>query len=73
LDFQKTAKNVLNAILANPKISIREIAQDLDVAVSTVQNSISALKKSGLLVKTGETSAREWHIVEEGVSRKNDA
>ena len=44
-------KRILNALLRNSKLSLREIAKIADVSVATVMNRVNRLEKEGIIKK----------------------
>lgn len=54
-------KEVLSYIIANPKISRKELAEKLGINESAVQKHTDALKKKGVIEREGETTGK-WII-----------
>ena len=48
-------------IVENPKISVRKLAEILDIRTRTVEKQLAALKAKGILVRNGGTRGY-WEV-----------
>ena len=55
---------ILELITKNPKISVPEIAQTVNLSLSGVEKNIRQLKKDGKLSRTANTKSGEWIVIE---------
>ena len=61
---------ILDLISLTPSITISEIAETLDLSVSSTKSVIDELKGSGVLVRVGAKKNGSWMICREGEVRK---
>ena len=57
---KETVNNIVNLIKLRPEISIKDIAQELDMSVSGVRYHIDHLKNAGVLKRVGSTKKGKW-------------
>ena len=57
------AVQILEAIQNNPKITTKQIAMELGVALRTVEKHIATLKQNGKLKRFGPNKTGEWIVV----------
>lgn len=55
-------KKIIGLLKRNNKLSRKELASKLKISVDTVKEYLNKLKKKGLLVRVGKTSAGYWEI-----------
>ncbi len=53
---------IINAIIQNPTISIRALADEIGINNSAVQRHIKNLQEKGYIVRIGNNKKGEWHI-----------
>lgn len=51
MQLEETDKKILNILLDNSRLSLRQIAKKADVSVATVMNHIKKLEKEGIIKK----------------------
>lgn len=61
---------ILDLISLTPSITISEIAETLDLSVSSAKSVIDELKGSGVLVRVGAKKNGSWMICREGEVKK---
>ena len=49
MELDETNKKILNILMENSKLSLREIAKRVDVSVATVMHRVNALEKEGAI------------------------
>lgn len=62
IEASKKQARVLNIIIENPKISIRKIAEQLELNNSTVAEHINSFKEKGVLKRVGGTRGH-WEVI----------
>jgi ATP-dependent DNA helicase RecG len=55
-------KEVLTLIIANPRVSRRQLAENFGINESAVQKHIDALKKKGVIKRESETTG-QWTVI----------
>lgn len=60
--LSKSENRVLNMIIRNPSISQPVIAKELGIGKTTVQNSVSELKKKGIIERVGSNKTGHWNV-----------
>lgn len=53
---------ILTAMLDDPKISARALAQRMDVTTRTVERNIRALKAAGIVERIGGARGGRWEV-----------
>jgi len=51
MPLEETDKKILNIIVENSRLSLRQIAKQADVSVATVMNHLNRLEKEGIIKK----------------------
>ena len=51
MELEKTDKNILNILVDNSRLSLRQIAKKANVSVATVMHHIKKLEKDGIIKK----------------------
>lgn len=54
---------VIDAIDRNPRITIRELAETLQLSLKQARTTLDALKKNGILEHIGSTKSGSWKIL----------
>jgi DNA-binding IclR family transcriptional regulator len=62
----ETSLRIINTLAAREGGGVTEIASALDIAVSTVHNHLSTLKRNGYVVKDGDTYQISFEFLEHG-------
>ena len=60
----KTNTKIINAITANPTISIKELSDLVGISIKGVKWQIAKLKESGILKREGSSRNGKWVVVE---------
>ena len=55
--------NILKLMVANPRISKRELAEIIGISTTAIDKNISKLKEKGLLKRVGPDFGGHWEIV----------
>ena len=55
---------ILNLILSNPYITIKEMAEKLKISETAVQNNLSKLKAAGIIDRIDSDKTGHWKIIE---------
>lgn len=59
---KETVARIIDILKQKPEISIKGIAEELELSVSGVRYHIDNLKKEGILVHTGATKKGKWVV-----------
>ena len=59
---QKTGHRILNALLASPEMSMRELAEDIGISVDGIKYHLRRLQKSGKLRRIGPDKGGHWEV-----------
>jgi ATP-dependent DNA helicase RecG len=62
--INETQKKTLNLLLANPRITRTDIAEQIGITTRGVQKSIDELKKAGIVERVGAAKGGHWKINE---------
>lgn len=62
---KETSERIIDIMRETPKISVKEIAQILDISVGGVRYHINKMKESGLIEHIGSTKKGKWIIYKE--------
>ena len=62
IDITERQKEILILITTNPKISRRDLAKQLNINVSAMQDHFDLLKKKGVLIRIGGTRGY-WQVI----------
>jgi Fic family protein len=54
---------ILKLIMANGRVTVKEIAKRINLSETSVQNNIAKLKKMGALVREGSDKSGQWKVV----------
>lgn len=60
---QKSSQKILDMIVSNPHITIKEMADSLNITDRAVKKNIDGLKKEGLLKRIGPDKGGYWEVV----------
>ncbi|MDR1780253.1 MAG: putative DNA binding domain-containing protein [Tannerella sp.] len=66
----KYADKILDLILKNPKITAKEMSEEIGVASRTVERVISKLLNYNIIAREGSTKRGEWAILSEEMSEE---
>jgi len=61
---EKSSEKIIAIIKENPKISAREIAQNIGLTSRAVEKQIAILRKEGVLKRIGGAKGGYWKILE---------
>lgn len=61
--FPENCKNIIKLIIKNKKITIREMAEKINVSDRTIKNNIKKLKNQGVLKRVGPDKGGYWKII----------
>ena len=56
-------KNILELILQNPNITVKQLSEALGVSERSVKNRMTLLKKEGIIVRVGNNRTGYWKVV----------
>lgn len=59
---EKSTEKILRLIAKNPKMTIRELADDLDFSLAGIEKVIRTLKKQGRLSRMGPDKGGHWEV-----------
>ena len=62
-DTQKSSQKILDMIVSNPHITIREMADSLKITDRAINKTIESLKKEGVLKRVGPDKGGSWEVV----------
>ena len=60
---QKSSQKILDMIVSNPHITIREMADVLKITDRAIKKNIESLKKEGVLKRVGPDKGGSWKVV----------
>ena len=60
---QKSSQKILDMIVSNPHITIREMADVLNITDRAIKKNIENLKKNGVLKRVGPDKGGSWEVV----------
>jgi ATP-dependent DNA helicase RecG len=60
---QKSSQKILDMIVSNPHITIREMADVLKITDRAIKKNIESLKKEGVLKRVGPDKGGSWEVV----------
>ena len=61
----------MEIISQNPRVTIRELSQALNISDRAIKKNISKLKKEGLLKRIGPDRGGKWMVTLESPKKKN--
>ena len=61
--IEKNANNILNAILSNPKITQRKLADATNLSIRTIARELKNLRESGMIKRVGSDKSGYWEPV----------
>ena len=56
-------QNILELILQNPNITVKQLSEALGVSERSVKNRMTLLKKEGIIVRVGNNRTGYWKVV----------
>ena len=62
--WSETTLNILELIKQNPKISRKELCDELKINPSAIQKHIEKLKTANVIERIGRAKGGEWRIIE---------
>lgn len=62
---KETSERIIDIMRETPEISVKEIAQILDISVGDVRYHINKMKESGLIEHIGSTKEGKWIMYKE--------
>ena len=69
--FPESSQKILEIISQNPRVTIRELSQALNISDRAIKKNISKLKKEGLLKRIGPDKGGKWVVILENLKKKN--
>lgn len=54
---------IINAIHNNPKVTLKELSQDIGIAVTSLWNHLDYLQKEGYIQRIGSRKSGNWIIL----------
>ena len=60
--------DILKAIAENPNVSAKQLAEQLGISITAVQNHLDYLKNNNLIRRVGPDKGGHWEVV--GMSEK---
>ncbi len=60
---QKSSQKILDMIVSNPHITIREMADVLKITDRAIKKNIESLKKEGVLKRVGPDKGGSWEVI----------
>ncbi|MHA1665107.1 MAG: winged helix-turn-helix domain-containing protein [Candidatus Njordarchaeales archaeon] len=69
--FPESSQKILEIISQNPRVTIRELSQALNISDRAIKKNISKLKKEGLLKRIGPDKGGKWVVILENLKEKN--
>ena len=61
--IEKNTEKILNAILANPKITQKELSEEIGLSVRTVARELKRLRDANAIKRVGSDRAGYWRVV----------
>jgi len=62
-ELAESQKAILELVLANARISKKEMAETIGISTTAVDKNIAALKAKGLLKRVGPATTGHWEVV----------
>ncbi|MBT3421702.1 MAG: HTH domain-containing protein [Bacteroidetes bacterium] len=63
-EFGKEAEAIHNILMQNPYSTAQEIAQELDKTDRTIENYLSKLKKTNIIIRKGPKLGGYWEFID---------
>jgi len=58
----ESQKKIIELISKNPKISKKELSENIGISTTAIDKNISKLKEKGLIERIGEAKGGEWRL-----------
>lgn len=64
----KTRAAIVRAMYENPRVTIPELARDLDMSTTAIENQVRSLKKDGYIKRVGAARGGYWEVLDSSES-----
>jgi ATP-dependent DNA helicase RecG len=63
INLKPNEERIIECVKKNPNITVKELAELLEVGTSTIDRAIKTLKQKGILTRQGSNKKKEWVLL----------